>query len=224
MEKQITLCARSPLGRWIALLVVALVLLLVGIHLATDGQYFMKSATLAGLPRFQRAGQTIFSTLSDHFKKYDRLDLLVGYGVSILVGFALSGVIGGLIRSYRFSVVRAKAGAVIERRSLWAFIPLTAIRRFWRRVWTIIPVSSMRNLPIPLFDLYIPGLARRVPVSRIKRLEIQSDGEGATALVAVFRDESAWTLSRGRTKRLQRLGSVLSRAMGMERRDLLTWS
>jgi hypothetical protein len=36
--------------------------------------------------------------------------------------------------------------------------------------------------------------------------------------------QRTWIVSRGSPKRLQRLGSVLSRILGLERRDLVTWS
>jgi hypothetical protein len=73
-------------------------------------------------------------------------------------------------------------------------------------------------------SLFVPGWRRRVPFSKIKRMEIQNSGEGATVLVLVLANGSAWTIQSGRVKRLQRVGAVLSRRLGLERRDFVTWA
>lgn len=73
-------------------------------------------------------------------------------------------------------------------------------------------------------SLFLPGFRRRLPFSKVKRLEIQDSGEGATILVLILANGSAWTLQGGRLKRLQRLGAVLARRLGLERRDFVTWA
>jgi hypothetical protein len=232
VKRQLTLCARSPLGTWLALLLVTSVLLLFGLeiaHQAMDGVFYTKlPPNSLGTGRLQTQTQnsvnTLLTNVTDHMKKYERADLLTKYGIGIFVGFVAVGLLGGIIRTYRFDFRPAKDGGVIERRSMWLFIPLLWITRSWRRLWTWIPVRSLRNFRIPLIDLYIPGFKKRIPCSRVKRLEIQSGAEGGTSLVLTFRDERAWTIARGRQKRLQRIGSVAGRAMGLQRRDLLTWS
>jgi hypothetical protein len=72
--------------------------------------------------------------------------------------------------------------------------------------------------------LFIPGLSRQIPASRIKRLEVQPRAEGGTILVLTFADERSWTICTSSPRKLQRLGGVLGRLLGLERRDLVTWS
>jgi len=55
-------------------------------------------------------------------------------------------------------------------------------------------------------------------------MEIQNSGEGSTVLVLVLANGSHWTIQSGRVKRLQRIGAVLSRMVGLERRDFVTWA
>ena len=331
MSKRLTLTARSPLGQWVAVALVSIILLAWGVEIASDGSFFKSSPSsftvASGTVRIQQA--SMLDSISLQLKKYPHQDMLVAYGAAIFLGFAVSGILGRWIRSYRFRLLtRAKGGApaggvggetVVECREMWLFIyvwqliwlgmagffalvlwnrPWTTVsaglilavagpaalfwlawalfpdamaRTFrvpwiggWRRIpwwapaWVVLavllpvvgwlarlrfsvdvpswllPAGVVPAVPLVLlwlfvprvagFRLYVPGFRWRVPAARVKRLEIQTSGEGAAELVMTLRDERTWTLGRGTARRLQRVGGTLGRALGLERRDLVTWA
>lgn len=113
--------------------------------------------------------------------------------------------------------------------ALYNRISGTALPALWVTLsgafsWLLLWVLWRRLRPWLGSSLHVPGFRRHVPFSRIKRMEIQNSGEGSTVLVLVLASGAAWTIQAGRVKRLQRLAAVLSRRLGLERRDFITWS
>jgi hypothetical protein len=90
--------------------------------------------------------------------------------------------------------------------------------------WLVLWTSWQRLRPWLDRSLCVPGLRRAVPFTRIRRLEIRNTSEGATVLVLILANGAAWTIQTGRVQRLQRLAVVLSRRLGLERRDFVTWA
>src|SRR5437016_1378166 len=102
VQKKLIISARSPLGRWIAMLLVSALLLLFGMYLATDGGFFSKTIPGALGGPAQAAAKVTLDSISTSLKTYERQDLLFRYGAAIFVGFLFTGLLGRCIRSYRF--------------------------------------------------------------------------------------------------------------------------
>jgi len=224
-----------------------------GLYLATDGAVMVKFqalvSSLSSSKDTQAAMRGLSTALSEHFRKYDRVELLVYYGVAILVGFISQGVLARVIRSYRYSFMHGKKS--LERQALWLFMPAwagvwialgvilylivgTRVMVFhWIPLWALLAavIPPVTLVPARIYapklvrrDLCIPGFKRQVALARIKRIEVQAAAEGGTALVVTFCDDWTWTIAQGSPKRLQRIGSALGRTIGLARRDLVTWA
>jgi len=223
-----------------------------GLYLATDGAVMLKFQalveSLTAAKNIQQAARDFSTALGAHFRLYERTELLVYYGVAILFGFMVQGVLARAIRSYRYVFIPGKK--VVERQALWLFVPV------WAAVWAAlalliylivgtrvvvfwwIPLRLLLAVVIPLVilvpariyapkpvlrNLFIPGFRRQVALARIKRMEVQAGPEGGTTLVITFGDDWTWTIAQGSPKRLERLGGALGRVIGLTRRDLVTW-
>jgi hypothetical protein len=261
--------ARSPVGTFIALTLIAALLIFAGVYLITDGGILTRLREKTG------ANQAYFTTIQDSLKKYPRPHLITVYAFAIVAGAAAVGVLGSFIRTnqFRFTTGRV-AGAVeggengmIEKRGLWMYLPLclltwfpltalfmlldkwlaTALlrrllgndlfNRFGGYLVPVLWIALSGSLAFLLLwtlwkrlrpwlgrSLFLPGFRRRLPFSKVNRLEIQNSGEGRTVLVLILANGSAWTVQGGRVKRLQRIGAILSRRLGLERRDFATWA
>jgi hypothetical protein len=262
VKTTITTRARSPIGTFLALALVAATLVIAGLYLITDGRFFTRlSEIFANLA----AARSLTQGIQDNLKKYDRPQLITVYALMIVGGAAAVGVIGSFIRTNQYRFLAGEAG--IEKRGLWLYLPLCAIA--WALLTGLVMLCDkwlvtgiMRGLfgqgiydrisgwIIPFLwpavsgaiawgllwtlwrrveryldrSLFVPGLRRRVPYTKVKRMEIQNSGEGSTVLVLVLANGATWTIQTGRLKRLQRLGALLSRRLGLERRDLVTWA
>ncbi|HEY4328678.1 MAG TPA: hypothetical protein VGN88_02995 [Phycisphaerae bacterium] len=258
MTTRITTCARSPLGRFLALAFISLILLFVGLQLLSDTAAGGVNASIQALlksvstPTMQARQREALQAISDRIKNYDKVELLILYGSGIFAAFALHGWAGWMIRAYRFRFLSAQG--VVERQALWLFIPV------WFLGWVVMALVillitgtsatiPLLHLAVPLWILlamiipaaviaagwkflpritrrilYIPGMRRRQSFQHIKRIDLQTAGDGGTSLVVTFKGESSWTVSRGSVKRLQRVGNALSRVTGLQRQDLATWS
>ena len=253
MTIRITTCARSPLGQWLALAGVCIPLILIGLYLATDGAVVLKFqnlvSSLTTSKNIQQSAKDFLTALGLHFRKYDRVELLVYYGVAILLAFISQGVLARVIRSYRYAFIPGKK--VLERQAVWLFIPAwaavwiglavvlylivgTRVMVFWwLPLWVLLAVVIPLVTLVPAWiyvpklvrrDWFIPGLKRQVALARIKRMEVQAGAEGGAALVVTFCDDWTWTIAQGSPKRLERIGGALGRVIGLARRDLVTWS
>jgi hypothetical protein len=259
VKNHVTTVSRSPLGLFIALLLVTTFLLLVGLHLATAGSFFDKIKAALGNVQ---PPKTALDALSDQIKKFERPQVLAMYGALILAGAGVVTFLGCFIRTYRFRFMpRARC---LERQALWLYIPSWALLGLpllllvmgllrplaapllkaplgtwlFPALWLALSIGVTAGLLVTLryllaryldFSLFIPGGRKRIPFSQVNRIEIRQTGEGPTVLALTLKGaavgvQRTWIVSRGSPKRLQRLGSVLSRILGLERRDLVTWS
>jgi hypothetical protein len=175
--------------------------------------------------------------------------MLAGPAVLLALAWVLAPDLAGravFVRKVRRRVPLWPAAAVVLALALW----LTAwVVAKWTGWWPVIRVTVPKGVawaallpPMPLIvlwalvpqvlrvNLFVPGFRKRVPFARVKRMEIQAAGEGGaggiggTMLVLTLANDFTWTINRGSPRRLQRLGSVLSRVVGLERRDLMTWA
>ena len=83
-------------------------------------------------------------------------------------------------------------------------------------VWIYAPLWGRRNW-------CVPGFKKRVAIQEIKRMEVQAEAEGGTALIVTFGGDWSWVICRGTPAKLQELGGALGRVMGLTRLDLVTW-
>ena len=141
MTIRLTTRARSPLGQCLALAGVALPLIILGLYLAlgdlSSGDTVRMQVLLNSLfssKPIQQAGRDFSQALGTHFRTFSRVELITYYGFAILVGFMLQGVLGRVIRSYRFSFL-ARQG-VIVRQGLWLFMPA------WTAAWLLLTLLS----------------------------------------------------------------------------------
>ncbi len=103
------------------------------------------------------------------------------------------------------------------------FIPV------WLMVTLVITIglfSATRRLlqPYLMWDVHIPGRRIEISFSQVQHIEVESTGEGAAMLVLNLNGQRRWAICKGGVRRLQRLGSVVSRMVGLERRDFVTWT
>jgi hypothetical protein len=229
---------------------IAVVLLFVGLYLATNGSIV---ATLQSFLGDSSAFRTYLASAGDKLKAMERPQLLTYYGLMIVAGAIVAAAIGGFIRSYQFRFLPHQQR--IERRALWLFLParfllwialflLLAPADYWLirplvgsalflPVWImltaglalILCVVATRFLrPWLRFYVGIPSWRTSVPFTRVRRLEIQPTSEGGTILAIVLHNGAQWCLCHGRVGRLKRLGDVIARILGLKNRDLTTWT
>jgi hypothetical protein len=136
---RITTSARSGLGQAMALAIVAIPLIIIGLYLALGdvaaGDTFKMQGvinTVFSSENMQETGRVFSENLSAHFRRFGRVELIVYYGLAIFFGFAIQGLLGRFLRSYRFAFLPREG--VIERRAMWLLVP------GWLGVWAMVAV------------------------------------------------------------------------------------
>ena len=83
--------------------------------------------TIFSAEHMQDMVRVLSDSVSTHFRRFGRVELLVYYGLAIFFGFVIQGILGRFLRSYRFEFLPREG--VVERREMWLFTP------GWAGVW-----------------------------------------------------------------------------------------
>jgi hypothetical protein len=147
---RITTRAGSGLGHVLALAIVVIPLVIMGLYLALGDVSAGDTGRMRGLinrvfaaKSMQDMGRVLSESVGAHFRGFGRVELLVYYGLAIVLGFVIQGWLGRFLRSYRFAFLPREG--VIERRAVWLFVPGGRKRVAFSRIKRMEVVAEMEG-------------------------------------------------------------------------------